>query len=144
MTKDIPRRVETQQGYTSRDYEVLESHTDINHASKREAELQLSYGYKVDRESYVKLMDKLNKSRIKSKTMETNPTEQTVTFACPFKKLKEELKKNIGREITYNDGKVLLTKDSIKFIVKHAKKSMYNEDRSYIYNRVLTNYVQSW
>jgi len=43
------RRVEAQ-GYT--DFEILEQHTDIDVADRREKELQKQYGYKVDCNSY--------------------------------------------------------------------------------------------
>jgi hypothetical protein len=47
---DAKRRVK-QQGYT--EFEILESHVDIDTASKREVELQSEYGYNVDTKAQV-------------------------------------------------------------------------------------------
>jgi hypothetical protein len=44
----------SEQGYT--DYEILETHTDIMVASKREIELQKEYAYKVDKVLYWKMI----------------------------------------------------------------------------------------
>ena len=49
-TKNLKRRVEKEQGYL--DYEVLEVYTDKAIASKREKELQLEFGYRVDGGEY--------------------------------------------------------------------------------------------
>lgn len=48
-TDNVERRIE-QQGFT--EYEILETHTDIFEASKREKQLQKEYGYKVDKIPY--------------------------------------------------------------------------------------------
>lgn len=45
-----PKGRTKQQG--AENYEILETHTDINIASKREIELQIQYGYKVDTCTY--------------------------------------------------------------------------------------------
>lgn len=45
-----PKRRVKDQGY--RDYNILETHNDIDVASKRELELQKEYGYKIDKNSY--------------------------------------------------------------------------------------------
>jgi hypothetical protein len=50
-TSDAKHRV-TEQGYTN--YEILETHTDIYEASDREIELQIQYGYPVDKIHYWK------------------------------------------------------------------------------------------
>jgi hypothetical protein len=60
---------------------------DIDYISRREAELQLIYGYKIDRDTYKDLMSKLKKQ----KHMKLNVTDQTVTFPCPVNKLKGRL-----------------------------------------------------
>ena len=49
-TTNPKQRVEKRQGYAK--YEILETHTDINIASKREIELQQEYGYKIDATPY--------------------------------------------------------------------------------------------
>ena len=51
-TWNVERRVEKAQGYTN--YKILEQHTDIYEASRREIELQKKYGYPVDRKPYWK------------------------------------------------------------------------------------------
>lgn len=45
-----PAKRVQKQGYT--EFEILEQHTDIHTADQREKELQVEYGYKVDRNSY--------------------------------------------------------------------------------------------
>ena len=45
-----PEKRVKKQGYS--DYEILETHTDIDIASQREIELQKEYGYKVDNTLY--------------------------------------------------------------------------------------------
>jgi hypothetical protein len=45
-----PERRVNKQGYT--EFEILEQHTDIHIADKREKELQIQYGYKVDTATY--------------------------------------------------------------------------------------------
>jgi hypothetical protein len=45
-----PERRVNKQGYT--EFEILEQHTDIDIADKREKELQIQYGYKVDTVPY--------------------------------------------------------------------------------------------
>ena len=47
-----PKNRVKRQGYT--EFEILEEHTDIDIAGIREMELQLQYGYRVDRVSYKK------------------------------------------------------------------------------------------
>jgi hypothetical protein len=53
-TENVKRRVKKVQGYTN--YKILETHTDIMEASKREIELQRKYGYKVDTVPYYKTL----------------------------------------------------------------------------------------
>jgi len=45
------------QQYKGNDWEILETHNDINIASKREIELQKQYGYNVDNTSYKQSYD---------------------------------------------------------------------------------------
>ena len=49
-TNNPKKRVSSQ---TSNEWEILEEHSDINIASKREIELQKQYGYKVDKQLYI-------------------------------------------------------------------------------------------
>ena len=88
VTRDLNTRVTLIQGYKENQYEVLEQSEDIDYISDREIELQKSYGYKVDRQSYKNLINKNNKMKI-------NATEQTSTFPCPLNKLKGQLMDNL-------------------------------------------------
>jgi NTP pyrophosphatase (non-canonical NTP hydrolase) len=127
VTCDLNNRVTLVQGYKEGEYEVLEQSEDIDYISDREIELQQSYGYKKDRTLY--------KNLFKS-NMKINPTEQTSTFPVPINKLKGHLMDNIGLKWKTPQGyKFEVTKDNVLWIVKNAKSSMYNDARSYIYNK---------
>jgi NTP pyrophosphatase (non-canonical NTP hydrolase) len=126
VTRNLNKRVTEQQGYASDEYEVLLSSTDINLISNMEIELQKSYGYKRDRTLY--------KNLFKS-NMKINPTEQTSTFPVPIAKLKGNLMDNIGIEWETPDYKFKLSQEHVTWIMQNAKPSMYNENRSYIYNK---------
>jgi len=114
------------QGYKEGEYEVLEQSDDINYISDREIELQKSYGYKRDRTLYKNLF-KLN--------MKVNPTEQTSTFPVPVNKLKGNLLDNLGMEWKTPDYSFKLEKEHITWIMANARTSMFNDNRSYIYNK---------
>ena len=60
VTRNLNTRVTLIQGYKENQYEVLEQSDDIDYISDREIELQKSYGYKVDRQSYKNLINKNN------------------------------------------------------------------------------------
>jgi NTP pyrophosphatase (non-canonical NTP hydrolase) len=113
------------QGYKENEYEVLEQSNDINYISDREIELQKSYGYKVDRKLYKHLFNK----------MKINATEQTSTFPCPVNKLKGQLQDNIGLTWQTDHGQFEITKRTISWIMANVKESMYNHNRSYVYNK---------
>ncbi len=124
VTRDLNNRVTQQQGYSPDEYEVLDQSTDIDYISSRELELQQSYGYRVDHKPYKQLFK-----------MKINATEQTSTFPVPLNKLKGRLMDEIGRSWETIHGKFELTTDTVKWIVDNAKTSMYNNDRTYIYNK---------
>jgi NTP pyrophosphatase (non-canonical NTP hydrolase) len=128
VTRDLNTRVTLIQGYKENQYEVLEQSDDIDYISDREIELQKSYGYKVDRQSYKNLINKNNKMKI-------NATEQTSTFPCPLNKLKGRLMDNLGLSWETSHGKFTITKDNIPWIMSNARTSMFNETRCYIYNK---------
>lgn len=67
--------------------------------------------------------------------MKINPTEQTSTFPVPLNKLKGNLHDNLGIEWETPEFKFKLQKEHIPWIMQNAKTSMYNKDRSYIYNK---------
>ena len=126
VTRNLNKRVTEQQGYAPDEYEVLLTSTDTDYISAKELELQQSYGYKKDRTLY--------KNLFKS-NMRINPTEQTSTFPVPINKLKGNLMDNVGLEWETPDYKFKLEKEHIPWIMQNAKTSMYNDDRSYIYNK---------
>ena len=128
VTRNLNSRVTEQQGYASDEYEVLLTSDDIEYVSTQEIELQKSYGYKVDRQSYKNLINKNNKMKI-------NATEQTSTFPCPLNKLKGRLMDNLGLSWDTDHGKFTITKDNIPWIMSNARTSMFNETRCYIYNK---------
>jgi len=125
VTRNLKERVTTQQGYAVTEYEVLDSSTDIDYISQRELELQQSYGYKVDRKLYKNLFNHMN----------INATEQTSTFPFPMAELKERLKDNLGTTWETLHGTFKLNKNTVEWIVENARTSMYNNARSYIYNK---------
>ena len=125
VTRDLNTRVTLIQGYKENEYEVLEQSDDIDYISDREIELQKSYGYKVDRKLYKNLFNKMN----------INATEQTSTFPVPLNKLKGNLMDNIGLQWRTYHGQFEINEQTIPWIMANAKMSMYNEDRSYIYNK---------
>ena len=126
VTRNLKNRVTLIQGYKEGEYEVLEQSDDIDYISDREIELQKSHGYKVDIKKYKNL--KFNKMKI-------NATEQTSTFPCPLNKLKGQLMDNIGFKWKTSHGEFEVTESNIPWIMQNAKTSMFNNDRSYIYNK---------
>jgi NTP pyrophosphatase (non-canonical NTP hydrolase) len=129
VTRNLNKRVTVQQGYAPGEYEVLLTSDDINYVSAMELELQKSYGYKVDRQSYKNLYSQ------KSNKMKINATEQTSTFPCPLDKLKGRLMDNLNLSWETSNGKFEITKENIPWIMANARTSMFNENRSYIYNK---------
>ena len=126
VTRNLNHRVTLMQGYKETEYEVLEQSDDIDYISDREIELQKSYGYKVDLKKYKNL--NFNKMKI-------NATEQTSTFPCPVNKLKGQLMDNVGLKWQTEFGQFEITKKNIQWIMQNVKTSMFNNDRSYIYNK---------
>jgi len=128
VTRNLNTRVTLIQGYKENEYEVLEQSYDIDYISDREIELQKSYGYKVDRQSYKNLINK-------NKQMQINATEQTSTFPCPLDKLKGRLMDDLNLVWQTSHGEFEITKENIPWIIQNAKTSMFNDNRSYIYNK---------
>ena len=132
VTRNINKRVTEQQGYAPDEYEVLLTSDDIDYISTMEIELQKSYGYKVDRQSYRNLI-------IKTKSMNINATEQTSTFPCPLNKLKGQLMDNLDLSWETSHGTFKVTKDSISWILANARTSMFDSNRCYVYNKAFAN-----
>ena len=128
VTSNLNNRVTQQQGYHPDEYEVLDQSKDIDYISSRELELQKSYGYRVDHKPYKQLFK-----------MKINATEQTSTFPVPLNKLKGRLMDELGRQWETLHGKFEVNKETIDWIVNNAKTSMYDANRSYIYNKAYFN-----
>jgi len=125
VTRNLNNRVTLIQGYKEGEYEVLDQSEDIDYISDKEIELQKSYGYKVDIKKYKNLFNK----------MKINATEQTSTFPVPVNKLKGQLMDNVGLTWQTEFGQFEITKQNIPWIMANVKESMYNKNRSYIYNK---------
>jgi len=136
VTRNLEERVHKQQGYQEGEYVILAESKDITEISNLEIQMQKAFGYKVDRQLYKNL--KCNK-----KEMKINVTEQTTTFPMPLNKLKGRLMDNVGMSWETVDGDVNLTPESIKWVVKNAKTSMYNEERCYIYNKAFARWFDN-
>ena len=125
VTKDLKNRVTQIQGYKPGEYEILDSSFDIDYISRREIGLQKSYGYKVDRKLYKDLFKK----------MKVNVTEQTTTFPYAKNILADILLNNNGLKWKTPLGEFELNENTTKWILANVKTSMYDEERTYIYNK---------
>ena len=67
--------------------------------------------------------------------MKINVTEQTSPFPCPVNKLKGQLMDNVGLKWQTEFGQFEITEKNIQWIMQNVKTSMFNNDRSYIYNK---------
>ena len=131
VTRDLNRRVTIFQGYKPDEYEVLDSSDDIDYISKKEIELQKSYGYKKDNTIYSKL-GRLTKMKVSS-------TDVSTTFSCPINKLKGNLMDMKGEKFSNIDGEYLLNDNLINYILKHVHPSMYNDTTCFVYNKKLSS-----
>ena len=138
VTNDIQNRVVRQQGYSEDEFEILEMSEDIGYISNLEIKLQKKYGYKVDRQLYKDL--KPNKTNLNH--MNINITEQTTTFPCPVNKLKGRLMDEMAMGWSTEHGNFCITVDSIGWIMKNIRPSMYNGDRCYVYNKAFAAYFE--
>ena len=134
MTRDLKQRVEEQQGYGPDEYDIIMKSDNINYVSEQEIYLQKLYGYKVDETPYNKL---------KCNEMNINITEQTTTFPCPVNKLKGQLMDNMEMEWETEHGKFKINKYSIDWIMRNVKSSMYNDNRSYVYNKAFARFYEN-
>jgi len=136
VTRNLEERVHKQQGYQEGEYAILAESKDITEISNLEIQMQKAFGYKVDRQLYKNL-------KCNNKEMKINVTEQTTTFPMPLNKLKGRLMDNVGMTWETIDGDVNLTPESIKWVVKNAKTSMYNDERCYIYNKAFARWFDN-
>ena len=126
VTRDLNRRGTLTQGYKPGEYEVLDQSEDIDYISKKEIELQQSYGYRKDHKLYKNLFK-----------MKINVTPQTTTFPVPLTKLKGRLHDQVGLNWETEFGKIHLSSELADWIALNAHTSMYNSERSYVYNKAL-------
>jgi len=138
ITKDLKKRVEQQQGYSEDEYDIILQTDDINIVSEAEISLQRAFGYRVDETPYNKL--KFNK---KENNMDINITEATTTFPCPVNKLKGRLMDNIGMTWETDHGIFFINEYSIKWIMDNVKTSMFNKQRSYVYNKAFSRFYDN-
>jgi NTP pyrophosphatase (non-canonical NTP hydrolase) len=138
ITKDLKKRVQDQQGYNEDEYDIILQTDDINIVSEAEISLQRAFGYRVDETPYNKL--NCNKNKL---NMNINITEQTTTFPCPVNKLKGRLMDNIGMTWETDHGVFFINEFSIKWIMSNIKTSMYNDQRSYIYNKAFARFYDN-
>ena len=138
VTTNLKSRVEDQQGYGPGEYEILARRHNISEAAKYEAMYQRMYGYPVDIVPY----DKLNCNKNKL-NMNINVTEQTTTFPCPVNKLKGQLMDNLGMTWHTDHGTFTINEYSIKWIMANVKTSMFNKQRSYVYNKAFARFYDN-
>jgi len=136
VTRNLQERVTKQQGYEEGEYDILMESDDISYISEQELYLQKMYGYKVDRQSYENL-------KPNNKEMKINITEQTTTFPCPVNKLKGNLMDNKGLRWMTEHGEFMITDNTIKWIVSNVKTSMYDDQRSYVYNKAFARFYDN-
>ena len=138
VTTNLKSRVEDQQGYGPGEYEILGRYTNIERAAERELYYQRIHGYPVDIVPY----DKLNCNKNKL-NMKINVTEQTTTFPCPVNKLKGRLMDNMGMTWETDHGVFFINEYSIKWIMANIKTSMFNDKRSYVYNKAFARFYDN-
>ena len=136
ITTNLTERVENQQGYYRHEYEILAESKDIDLASVMEIGLQKEYGYRVDEIPY-------NKLKFNNKEMNINITEQTTTFPCPINKLKGQLMDNLGMNWKTDHGNLSITPATIDWIMTNVKTSMYDDQRSYVYNKAFSRFYDN-
>ncbi len=137
VTNNIEDRVIRQQGYDEGEFEILAWSDDIGYISDLEREMQVAYGYRVDRKLYKDLFNNNNKQL---NNMKINVTEATTTFPCPLDKLKGRLMDELGMQWETDHGEFTITQPTINWIMANVKTSMYNKDRCYIYNKAMAKY----
>jgi len=138
VTSNLNKRVTEQQGYGPDAYEVLFTSNDIDLISDMEIELQQSYGYKVDRELY----KNLNLNKMKYYGMLPTFTEMTTTFPIQMKLLAGYLKDNKGLSWSTPQGYTFEINDkTTKWLLENSNASMFNEYRTFIYNKALYEFL---
>ena len=135
VARNLNRRVTVAQGYKEGEYEVLDQSDDIFYISKREIELQKSYGYTVDQTLYMNLF--------KSSDGMINATEQTSTFPWPKDEMKQNLISHIGLTWSTPMGDFTVTTGNIEWLASNCYKSQFDANKCYIYNKAFSELVSS-
>jgi len=128
-TKNIEKRVVQEQGFKPGEYEILFETDDIKEAAAAERQLQKDLGYKVD----IKPYDKLFK---KPMSKQVNVTDQTTTFAISKNDISGSFLAELEWETPYGAIKIDST-EKIDWIIDNVKTSMFNNNRSYVYNKAM-------
>lgn len=133
VARNLNRRVTVAQGYKPGEYEVLDQSDDIFYISKREIELQKSYGYKVDQTLYMNLF--------KSTVGMINATEQTSTFPWPKDEMKQNLVSHIGLTWSTPMGDFTIDNSNIDWLSDNCYKSQFDANKCYIYNKAFSEFT---
>ncbi len=128
-TTNIERRVVQEQGFKVGEYEILFETDDIKEAADAEKQLQKDLGYKVDMKPYDKLFKKPMSKQI-------NVTDQTTTFAISKDDISGSFLGDLEWETPYGLVKIDST-EKIDWIIDNVKTSMFNSNRSYVYNKAM-------
>lgn len=136
VARNLKYRVTLMQGYKEGEYEVLDQSEDIEYISSMELKLQEAYGYTVDPVPYKDLF-----KSYKSTNAMITFSSQTTTFPFTRKELRTKLVPWTGHKWQTEDGLFELNEDTIDWIAKNAQRSMFSEDKSYIYNRAFAEYL---
>lgn len=127
-TTNIQKRVIDEQGFKEDEFEILFETNNIKEASIAERTLQKDLGYKVDLKPYDKLFNNTKK--------DINVTDQTTTFPISIQEIDAEFLIDLKWKTQYGNVNVDST-DKVEWILENIKKSMFNDNRSYIYNKAL-------
>lgn len=133
VARNLNSRVTEAQGYKSDEYEVLDQSEDIFYISKREIELQKSYGYTTDTTLYMNLF--------KSNEGMVNSTEATSTFPWPREEMKLNLIQNIGLSWETPHGTFTVGQENIDWLSSNCYKSQFDNGKCYIYNKAFKEYT---
>ena len=109
VTNDVVRRMKEQNAKEG-EYRIIEEHTNAKVASKREKELQVLYGYPVDRIEYWKTLrwqkKALTKKAIEKRVANTNWKARTKNFDYKTKSINTDYKARSAK----TDYKIIATK----------------------------------
>lgn len=128
-TKDIQKRVVEEQGYKQGEYEILFATDNIKEAAFAERQLQKDLGYKLDIQPYNELFKKPMSKKI-------NVTDQTTTFAISKEDIDGSFLEGLEWETSYDNVNIDST-DKIDWILENVKPSMFNSNRSFVYNKAM-------